>query len=355
MIAEVPRSMRALVLTKIGSPEYLEEQVVPVPALAAEDVLIEVHTVAANHQDVFTLSGRANISQVDLPHIHGIDPAGKVAAVGSAVSGLTLGQRVMTKPSIACGHCKFCVAGHDDACASLRNVGVHLHGGMAEYVAVPSSNVFRIPDTLTFEQATAIAHSFPVALLMLRERASVTAEDVVLVTSASGAIGSASVQLAKILGATVVAAASSPERAAYAAELGADVTVDYGSEPRFADDVRRAFPDGVSVYVESAGNPAVWSEALATLGRRARVTVCGAHAGPIVDLDLKWLFRSRVAILGSSGSSLRGFRDVIELAAAGRLVANIDSVRPLADAAAGFARLMTRQNRGKVILQIATE
>ncbi len=353
MSFELPRMMRALVLTEIGSTDYLEEREVPVPVLRDDEVLIEVYTVAVNHQDVFTLSGRANINRVELPHIHGIDPAGTVAAVGAGVSGFELGRRVMTKPAIACGHCRLCLVGEDDACLNLRNVGVHRQGGMAEYVAVPVTNVFPIPDTLTFAQATAIAHSFPVALLMLREKARVTADDIVLVSSASGAIGSASVQLAKIFRARVVAAAGSADRAAYAGRLGADLTIDYGSNGSFAAEVRDAFPEGVSVYVESAGNPTVWTEALKTLGRRARVVVCGAHAGPVVDLDLKWLFRSRVAILGSSGSSLRGFQDIVDLAGAGKLVANIDSIRPLGDAAEAFASLMSRQNRGKVILQVA--
>ena len=83
------------------------------------------------------------------------------------------------------------------------------------------------------------------------------------------------------------------------------------------------------------------------------MTVCGAHAGPVVDLDLKWLFRSRVAIFGTSGSSSKGFQDVLDLAAAGRLTANIDSLRPLGDAEEAFARLISRRNRGKVILEVA--
>ena len=345
-------TMRAVVLTAIGGPENMEVTAVPVPGVGPHEVLVEVHTVSVNHQDVYAARGKANIGRMRLPHIHGIDPAGTIAALGSEVDRFEIGDRVVTKPSIGCQRCSYCLRGEDDSCENLTSVGIHRQGGMAEFVAVPARNVFPIPDILSFESATAIAHSFPVALLMLREKAVVHPDDVVLVSSASGAIGAACVQLAKIFGATVIAAAGSSRGAAYGAELGADMIIDYGSDPLFAANVREAFPEGVSVYVESAGNPAVWVEALKTLGRRARVTVCGAHAGPIVDLDLKWLFRSRVSVLGSSGSSLRGFQDIIDLAGKGRLVANIDSVRPLEDAKEAFVRLMSGQNRGKVILQV---
>lgn len=344
--------MRALALTRIGGPQYLEELELPVPVPTQDDVLIRVNTVGVNHQDVFTMAGRANAGPPDLPHILGIDPAGTVASLGIDVVGLELGDRVVVKPAIACGTCRFCGAHQDDACLFLQNVGVHRAGGFADYVAVPATNVFSIPETLSFAEATAIAHSFPVALLMLRERASVGTGDVVLVTSASGAIGSASLQLSKVLGASVIAAASSRERAEYAKALGADMVIDYGRNPEFAGLIRSRYSEGVSVYVESAGNPRVWAEALKTLRKKGRVIVCGAHAGPIVELDLTWLFRSRVSILGSSGSSLQTFRDVLELAASGSISANIDSIRPISEAPAAFKRLMARRSQGKVVLQV---
>lgn len=354
--AAPPTTMRAVALTAIGGPQHLEEIEVPAPIVGDGEVLIEVRTVGANHQDVFTMSGRANTrDSTALPHILGIDPAGLVAAVGRDVEGFAPGDRVVVKPAIACGSCRFCVAGHDDACRSLQNIGVHRPGGFAEYVSVPAQNVFRIPDALGFAEATAIAHSFPVALLMLRERAAVGPDDIVLVTSASGAIGRASVELAKNLGATVIAAAGSAERAEHGGAVGADMVIDYGSTPDFAPMVRERFPDGVSVYVESAGNPQVWDAALKTLGRKGRAVVCGAHAGPIVELDLTWLFRFRASILGTSGSSLETVRDVMELAAEGKITPNVDSVRPLREARTAFARLTGRRNRGKVVMRVGPE
>ena len=353
MSGQVPATMRAVVITSVGGPDRLELADLPTPSPKPNEVLIEVRTVAANRQDVFTMYGKANVRELRLPHTPGIDPAGVVVEVGAGVDGLRIGDRVLVKPAIACGDCDLCRAGEDDACRRLENVGVHRPGGMAEYVAVPATNAFLIPDTYGYDEATAIAHSFPVGLHLLTARAELRSDDVVLVTGAAGAIGSATVQLAKLEGATVVAAVGGPDRAAIARDHGADLVVDYGAEPAFAARILDAFPDGVSLYVEPAGNPTVWAEAVKAVGRRGRIAVCGSHAGPRVDLDLSWLFRNRVTIHGCSGSTIADVDRVLELAVAGRLRPAIDSRRPLADVRAGFERLLARQNRGKVILEVS--
>ena len=349
-----PATMRAMVLTKIGGPQFLQPAELPTPNPAPGEVLIRVHTVAANRQDTFTMCGRAQKgAELRLPHVLGIDPAGVVAEFDGGVDGLQPGERVVVKPSISCGECRLCVALEDDACERLLNIGVHRQGGMAEFIAVPVRNVFRIPDSLSFAEASAMAHSFPVALTMLRNRAHLQADDVVLITSAAGAIGSAAVQLAKLDGATVIAAAGGADRAKYARSLGADQAIDYRARPDFSRVVLERFPAGVTLYVESAGDPAIWSEALKTLARQGRATVCGSHAGGLVEVDLNWLFRTRVSLIGCSGSTLASFREVLELAGSGRVRANIHTVLPLERVGDAFAILLARQNQGKVILEVA--
>ena len=201
-----------------------------------------------------------------------------VAGRGSEVSTLEVGRRVVVKPPIACGICHSCERGEDDSCPSLHNVGVHRWGGHAEYVTVPERSVFPIADSLGHAQATALAHSFPVAEQMFT-RVGLTGDDVVLVTGASGAIGFAGVQLATLAGAVVIGAAGSPDRASQAAAAGADATIDYTAEPEFSDSVREIAPEGVTVYLEPASNPTVWNEALKTLRNRARVVVMRIACG----------------------------------------------------------------------------
>ena len=350
----VPDTMRAMALTELGGPRHIVETRLPVPEPADDEVLIEVRTVAVNHQDLFTMSGRAHKANLAFPHVMGIDPSGVVVALGSSVTTLAVSQRVVVKPPIACGSCDFCTRGADDSCRYLHNVGVHRWGGHCDYVAVPEQSVFPISEQLGHAEATAVAHSFPVAHQMF-DRVGLTGDDVVLVTGASGAIGSAAVQLAKLSGAFVIGAAGSPERTSRASAVGADATIDYTATPDFSRRVRTISPEGVTVYLEPASNPRVWKEALKTLRNRGRVVVCGSHAGPRVDLDNSWLFRSRAVIFGSSGSTHRGMRRSLDLAAAGKIHPQIDSVRPLSRIREAFADLKSRRTIGKVVLRVSQQ
>ncbi len=343
--------MRAAALTELGGPRHIAEMDLPVPTPAVDEALIRVRTVAVNHQDLFTMSGRAHNANLSFPHVMGIDPSGVVVGYGAEVTSLRIGTRVVVKPPIACGTCDFCARGEDDSCPSLHNVGVHRWGGHAEFVTVPERSVFPIGSGLSHAKATALAHSFPVAEQMLT-RVGLTGDDVVVVAGASGAVGAAAVQLAKLAGAFVIGAASSPDRTARVAGAGADVTIDYTSEPAFSDRVRRIVPDGVTVFLDPASNPRVWDEMLKTLRNRARIVVCGSHAGPIVQLNNNWLFRSRVAIYGSAGSTRRGMQRCINLAETGRIQPAIDSVRSLRHIRRAYADLASRRNIGKIVLRV---
>ncbi len=344
--------MRAMAIDQLGGVEHLALRDLPRPVPAADEVLIRVATVGINRQDIITMAGRFPNPHLRLPHVPGLDPAGTVVETGGAVSRLALGDRVVVKPPIACGTCAVCQAGEDDACPDLRSVGVHRPGGLAEYVAVPERNVFRIPPGVTFGEATAAAHTLPVALTLLR-RVAVGPGDTLLVTGASGSIGSAVVQLAPLVGARVVAAVGGRAHAEAVRQLGPLGVIDYAETPAFAARVRELVPGGVTVHVETSSDPALWTESLACLARRGRVAVIGAHAGPVVALDLNWLFRQRVSIIGCSGSSLAAFGEALELLAAGRVHASIDQVVSLAEAPAAYRRLMGRDHHGKTIVDLS--
>ena len=354
----LPDNMPAVLLTRLSGLDDIEIGTLPVPSAAQDEVLIRVATVAANHQDINLITGRIPSPNLPLPHVPGLDPAGVVAGLGPSVRGFEIADRVVVKPPIACGQCGPCLDGEDDACERISSVGIHRPGGMAGYVAVPGRSVFAIPDTLGFAEATAVSHTFPVALTLLR-KAGINATDTVLVNGASGAVGSAVVQVARVLGAQVIAAAGNEQGLAWLHELPESVApeliIDYATNPDFAPLVRATAPAGISLYVETASDPALWTEALKTLGRRARIAVIGSHAGPIVELNNNWLFRQRVTILGCSGSSLAAYAEALQIAGDGLVVPNIDSILPLNEVAGAYRRLMQRQNHGKIVLRVADD
>ena len=351
-----PATMPALLLEALGGLDHLVLGELPVPAPAEGEVLIRVATVGANRQDVVTASGRFPNPDLVLPHVLGMDPAGIVVAVGAGVTEPALGTRVVVKPGIACGACARCQVGEDDGCDRQKQVGVQRRGGMAACVAGPARNAFLRPAGLSFADATALAHCLPVALTALR-RVGLRAGERVFITGAGGALGAAAVQAAALLGALVIAGVGGRAGIDWLEGLPTQLRpvaiVDYSAEPSFGARIREVAPAGVDVLVETAGAPAVWSEALHQVARHGRVAVLGAHAGPVAEVNLNWLFRQRVSIVGCSGSSAAAFREAFELAGAGSAVPRIDSILPLEDARAAFHRLSGRQNGGKVVLRVA--
>ena len=350
--------MLANVLTRPDGVGRFEMISLETPSPGPDEVLVRVATVGVNRRDLEIVEGVARSEETDRPIILGLDPAGVVAEVGADVFDLAVGDRVVVKPSIDCGSCAACRSGRDDSCGQISTIGIDRPGGMAEYVAVPASNVAAIPEGIGFAEASAVALSNAIALTLLRTVAA-EAGETVLVSGASGTVGSATVQLARMRGARVIALVGSEHGVQWLRALPRAVTpelaIDCSTMPDFAAEVRSRMADGVGVYVETASHPRIWQEALRTLRKGARVAVVGAHAGPVVELDNQWLYRHRVTIHGCWGSTQSAFREVLRMAGEGRIAANIDSIQPLSNAGAAYQRLIDHKNEGKVILRVADD
>jgi NADPH:quinone reductase-like Zn-dependent oxidoreductase len=356
MTDPLPASMQAVVLTALGALDHLAWTELPVPAPAPGEVLIRVATVAANRQDIVTALGRFPNPDLVLPHVLGMDPAGLVVALGEGVTEPAVGTRVVAKPAVACGRCPSCLAREDDGCDRVRTLGVHRPGGMAEFVAVPAQNAVPLPAGVAFATASAMAHSVPVAQTALR-RVGLRADETLFVDGAAGAVGSAVVQLAALWGVRVIAGVGGRDGVDWLQGLPEALRpariIDYTAAPAFGPLIREVAPAGVDVFVETAAAPALWMEALGQVARHGRVAVIGAHAGPVAELNLNWLFRQRVSIVGCSGSSAEAFREAVALAGDRRISVRIDSILPLGEARTALGRLTIRQNRGKVVLRVA--
>src|SRR3954470_9376721 len=146
--------MRAMAMVGHGGTEVLRDSEIPDPVAGPGEVLVRVRACALNHLDLWTRRGLPTL-KVAFPHVLGNDIAGEVAAVGSPVDGVTVGQRVMLSPGTSCGRCRMCLAGEDSACRSYRLLGHQIWGAYAELVKAPAANVIAIPDHITFEDAAA--------------------------------------------------------------------------------------------------------------------------------------------------------------------------------------------------------
>ena len=162
--------MKAIVFVRHGGPDVLHYRDVPDPLPGATEVLVRVRACALNHLDLWVRRGMPGI-QIPMPHIPGSDIAGEIAAVGSAVTRVKLGDSVILAPGISCGQCPYCLAGADNFCRKYTLFGELVDGGCAEFVRSPEVNAIPKPERLSFEEAAAVPLVFLTAWHMLIRRA----------------------------------------------------------------------------------------------------------------------------------------------------------------------------------------
>jgi NADPH:quinone reductase-like Zn-dependent oxidoreductase len=343
--------MQAVVLKEFGPPEVLRLEEVATPSPGPGEVLVQVHSVSVNRTlDLVVRAGKYP-SDVKLPLVLGVDPAGVVAAVGEGVTRPEAGARVAVVSMIACGECRWCREGEEANCTKSRHIGVHRWGGYAEYVAVPAKNAFPIPDRISFADATVVTRHFPMAFNLLVNKAALKAGEWVLVMGAVGALGSSGVQVAKMLGARVIAGAGSDERVAIAKSYGADYGVNYRSQDLTKEVMKITEGYGVDVVYENIADPTLWPGAFNSLAWAGRLVTAGGHGGGQVPLDVKRLYLRRMRVVGAAGTNRRDVERALDAAAAGKIRAIIDRTLPLAKAAEAHRIMDGQQILGKIILE----
>ncbi|PKP85805.1 MAG: zinc-binding dehydrogenase [Alphaproteobacteria bacterium HGW-Alphaproteobacteria-2] len=303
-------------------------------------VEIAVRACALNYHDLFTLRGMPGI-KVPMPIIMGIDAAGVVARIGEGVEGWAEGDRVVIDPI-------------DRKTGKL--FGEMQHGGLAERAVVGAHQLVPLPDDVGFEAAAALPCAYGTAYRMMVTRGKVAAGEKVLILGASGGVGTCCVQLAKMAGAHVIAAASSEDKMARLRALGADEVINY-AERSFKDQIHELHgkprvwgTGGVDVVVNFTGGE-TWVPALRCLTRHGRMLTCGATAGfdPKTDIRFIWTFEQQ--IVGSNGWEREDIDALLELVRSGQLDPVIDSVHALENARDAFAALEERRVFGKVIVK----
>jgi NADPH:quinone reductase-like Zn-dependent oxidoreductase len=316
-------------------------------------VRIAVHAASLNHIDIFLRRGMPGL-KIDLPHIPGCDAAGVVSEVGAGVTEVAVGQRVLMDPSIYCGQCEFCTRGDATMCVEYKLIGEMTSGTMCEEIVVPARNAVPIPDTMTFEDAASIPLVFVTAWRMLVSRGRLRAGEDVLVLGASAGVGIACIQIAKVAGARVFAAASSAEKLALCRELGADVLIDTSQED-FARRVRaETGKRGVDVVVDYVGRD-TWVNSLKSLARGGRLVTCGATTGYNPEEDLRHVFYRQLEIIGSTMGSHAELMAALKLIFAGRMRPVVGAVYGMQDIAAAHAAMEQRRAMGKIVIRIKEE
>ena len=343
--------VRAVRIHRHGGTEVLSVEEAPEPRPGPLDALVRVHACALNHLDVWVRQGIPGIA-IPLPHTLGSDIAGRVVAVGKGVTGVELGSDVIVAPGLSCGLCHACLAGADNLCLSFSILGYQVPGGYAELVSVPAINLMPKPARLSFEEAASVPFVFQTAWHMLVERAQVRPGEDVLVQAAGSGVGIAAVQIAKLLGANVIATASTEAKLKKARQLGADHTVNYAKKDFYAEVKRITGKKGVEVVLEHIGGR-TFEESMLCLARNGRLVTCGATAGGAVTVDLRYVFTRQLTITGSNMGSKGELLSLLPHLESGRLKPVVDRVLPLAEAAQAHRLMMDRAGFGKLVLKVA--
>jgi alcohol dehydrogenase len=275
--------------------------------------------------------------------IVGSDIAGEVVSLGSGVRNWEIGARVLIDPVFRDGRRVGLIGETDD-------------GGRAEYVAVPQGQLLRVPPAVSLEAAAALPLAYGTAHRMLHMRGVLTAGERILILGASGGVGVACVQLAKIAGAEVIACAGSDRKVARLSELGADHCVNYREQDlvaavcAIAGKPRISGTGGVDVAVNFTGGD-TWIPTQKCVRVGGRILTCGATAGYEVRMDLRYAWTFEQTVIGSNGWSMDDLQALIAMTEAGRLAPHIERVLPLEESAEAERMLEERRVFGKIILK----
>ena len=361
-VTTTPQTMTAVLLKGYGGFDCLEvRDDVPVPQPGAGDVLVRVSAAGINNTDINTrigwyapdllaptpIDGDAAIptSRADVgwsgnvptfPRIQGADACGHIVAVGSDVEARRVGERIIVEPVFR---------DPADPLALPAYFGSEVDGAFAEYTVVPARHAVRVDCPWTDAELASIPCSYSAAENMLG-RAKVAAGQIVVVTGASGGVGSAAIQLAKRRGAHVIALAA-PAKHDEVRTLGADVVL-----PRDSDLTTVLGQRSVDVIIDVVGG-STWPQLLAVLRRGGRYATSGAIGGHWVELDLRTLYLNDLTLFGCTVLDPDVFTNLVSYIERSEIRAAVAAVFPLRQIAAAQRLFLTKQHVGKIVLTIA--
>ena len=312
---------------------------------APDDVIVEVHACGLNHVDLFCIRGMPG-EKLHFPLVLGVDSAGVVVDGGSAVPREWIGRRVMVDPWLRPQ------SRNGEAVTSVGVIlGHHADGGLEQRMKVPLGQLVPIPDSISFETAAALPVCYGTARRMLADRAKVQPGELVLILGASGGVGTASVEIAKRLGAEVIACASSDEKLEKLREMGADHLVNYSTSDFSSEGWRISGRRGVDVCVNfTAGD--TWVPGLRCLKpETGRMVTCGATAGFDPKTDVRYIWLRQLTIIGSTRWAPGDLHEIVKDAAAGHYKPVIHKSYPLSQAREALAEMKERRLVGKVLVK----
>jgi alcohol dehydrogenase len=311
----------------------------PIPKAVPGHVVIRVRASSFNYHDVFTVKGMPGI-KVPLPVVIGLDMAGEITEVGDNVENWSVGARVLVNPLNK----------------KKGLMGEMLDGGMAQYCLVSADQLIAMPEGVTFEEAASLPVAYGTAHRMLVTHNTIKPGDRVVILGASGGVGTGCVTLAKMLGAEVIAAAGSADKAERLKAMGADHVINYRDTDfskwvieKYGKPQRRSYEGGADVVINFTGGD-TWVPSLKCIKRGGSLLVCGATAGHDPKEDLRYIWSFEIRVIGSNSFYDDNLAALMELIRTKKIAVQIDKVLPLEQAAEGLRMIRDREVLGKIVV-----
>jgi alcohol dehydrogenase len=309
------------------------------PKAVPGHVVIRVRASSFNYHDVFTVKGMPGI-KVPLPVVIGLDMAGEITEVGDNVENWSVGARVLVNPLNK----------------KKGLMGEMLDGGMAQYCLVSADQLIAMPEGVTFEEAASLPVAYGTAHRMLVTHNTIKPGDRVVILGASGGVGTGCVALAKMLGAEVIAAAGSADKAERLKAMGADHVINYRDTDfskwvieKYGKPQRRSYEGGADVVINFTGGD-TWVPSLKCIKRGGSLLVCGATAGHDPKEDLRYIWSFEIRVIGSNSFYDDNLSALMELIRTRKIAVQIDKVLPLEQAAEGLRMIRDREVLGKIVV-----
>jgi D-arabinose 1-dehydrogenase-like Zn-dependent alcohol dehydrogenase len=340
--------MKAVVLEKCGGSEELQYRDWELKKPGPGEALVRVRACGVCYRDILDRSGK--FPMIQLPIIPGHEFAGEIVELGPDVPNFKIGDRVTNLHRAPCGRCRYCRKGDEIHCEEAwPSFGLTIHGSYAEFVVAPEGALVPIPKELSFEKAAPLMCTAAVALRALQERAHVQKGETVLITGASGGVGSAAVQVAKLMGCRVIAVTTSGSKVPFLKPLGTDEIL-VSADGVFHKELLSQIPEGVDVALEIVGS-ITFNSSLRSLRKGGRLVLIGNVTPMRIEINPGYLILNGLTILGSDSATRKDLEQVFEWVALGTLKPQVSLKLPLEEAAKAHQLLESRQITGRIVLE----
>ncbi len=334
--------MKAAIFEKPGLENLKIKHDLEQPKITDHDVLIRVKSAGVNPIDHFAVSGTRAIKPI--PHIPGAETSGVIEKVGSHVTNLKKGDKVIVHNKVFDGICDMCLSGNDMLCRNGGLIGVATNGGFAEYITIPEKNVFKIPDEMQWE----LAASLPVTTLTpyhaLKEAALKVNESLVIF-GASGNTGMMAIQFGKKMGAKVIAVSKDD----WVKDFGADYIID--EYDRVAEKVNELTQGKMADVVLNSLGIQTWENSFASVGLNGRLVTFGGLTGADIKLNIQSLYSKQVKLIGSTGGTRKEITEVIDMSK--ELKTRVWKKFKLDEAKEALQELFAKERDGRILLEVS--